>query len=131
MLRDRVVERLAWVGALISLATAAILLFGPLWDSAVGENPLERDPDPDLGAVLRLALPTVVVLASIAVALCAGRWRVAGAVALVIMGYAIWRAPDPLPVWFVPGLLVTALGYAVSLRHRRVPEAGPAQVPAP
>lgn len=108
-----------WIGALITLVTAAILLFGPLWDSALGENPLERDPDPDVTAVLRLALPTVIVMASITVAICAGRWRVVGAVALVVTGYAVWRAPEPLSWWFLPGLLVTAAGYAVSLRRPR------------
>ena len=112
-------ERLAWIGALVTFVTAAVLLFGPLWDSAVGENPLDRDPDPDITAVLRLALPTVIVMASVAVALCAGRWRVAGAVALLLMGYAVWEAPEPLPLWFLPGLLVTALGYAVNLRSSR------------
>ena len=117
MLRDRLLDRLAWVGALVTLAAAVVLLFGPLWTTAVGENPLERDPEIDVGAVLRLALPTVVVLASFAVALCSGRWRVAGLVSLLVMGYAVWQAPAPLPVWFVPGLLLTAVGYAVSLRR--------------
>ena len=117
MLRDRLLDRLAWVGALVTLAAAVVLLFGPLWTTAVGENPLERDPEIDVGAVLRLALPTVVVLASFAVALCSGRWRVAGLVSLLMMGYAVWQAPAPLPVWFVPGLLLTAVGYAVSLRR--------------
>lgn len=121
MLRDRVLDRLAWIGALVTLLTAAVLLFGPLWDSAVGENPLERDPDPDLTAILRLALPTVIAMGSVAVAVCAGRWRIAGAVALLVMGYAVWQAPAPLPLWFLPGLLVTATGYAVSLRPARQP----------
>jgi hypothetical protein len=118
VLRDRVVERLAWVGALVTLVTAAILLFGPLWDSAVGENPLERDPDPDIMAVLRLAMPTVIVMAAVVVAVCAGRWRIAGVVALLLMGVAVWLAPSPLPLWFLPGLVVTAAGYAVALRPR-------------
>ena len=123
MLRVRVGERLAWAGVLVTLVTAALLLFGPLWDSAVGENPLERDPDPDVTAVLRLALPTVVTMSSLAVALCAGRWRVAGAVALLVMGFAVWRTPEPLPLWFLPGLLVSAVGYVVSLGGtRRVAE---------
>ncbi len=117
MLRDRLLDRLAWVGALVTLAAAVVLLFGPLWTTAVGENPLERDPGIDVGAVLRLALPTVVVLAAFAVALCSGRWRVAGLVSLLVMGYAVWQAPAPLPVWFVPGLVLTAVGCAVSLRR--------------
>jgi ABC-type uncharacterized transport system permease subunit len=121
VLRGRVVERLAWIGALVTLATAAILLLGPLWDSAVGENPLERDPDPDITAILRLAMPTVIVAAAVAVALCAGRWRVAGGAALVLMGIAVWLAPSPLPLWFLPGLVVTAAGYVVALGSRARP----------
>ena len=116
MLRVGVRERLAWVGVLVTLVTSAVLLFGPLWDSAVGENPLARDPGPDYTAVLRLALPTVITLASLAVALCAGRWRVVGGVALVVMGVAVWFAPGSLSQWFVPGLVVTAIGYALTLR---------------
>ncbi|AXH95226.1 hypothetical protein [Ornithinimicrobium avium] len=115
MLRDRVLDRLTWLGALVTLAAAVVLLFGPLWTTAVGENPLERAPGIDIGAVLRLALPTVVVLAAFAVALCTGRWRVAGAVPLLVMGYAVLTAPAPLPAWFLPGLVLTAAGYAVSL----------------
>lgn len=117
-------DRLAWVGALVSLAAAAILLLGPLWDSAVGENPLERDPDLDLTAVLRLALPTVVVMAAVGVALSTGRSRVAGGAALLVMGAAVLLAPSPLPLWFVPGLVVTAAGYAVALRRRGTPTPG-------
>lgn len=116
-------ERLAWVGALVTLSAAAVLLLGPLWDSAVGENPLERDPDLDLTAVLRLALPTVVVMAAVAVALSVGRSRVVGGAALLVMGAAVVLAPSPLPLWFAPGLAVTAAGYAVGLRPGRVPAA--------
>ena len=116
MLRVGVRERLAWVGALVTLVASAVLLFGPLWDSAVGENPLARDSGPDYTAVLRLALPTVITLASLAVALCAGSWRVIGGVALVVMGVAVWFVPGSLSLWFVPGLVVTAVGYAVTLR---------------
>lgn len=120
MLRVGVGERLAWAGMLLTLVAAAVLLFGPLWDSAVGENPLKRPPDPDITAVLRLALPTVIVMAAVAVALCAGRWRVGGGVALLVMAYAVWAAPAPLPLWFLPGAVVTGLGYAVaSWRSRR------------
>lgn len=119
MLRERVVGRLPWIGALLCLATATVLLLGPLWDSAVGENPLDRPPDPDIPSVLRLALPTVVVLGAVAVALCAGRQRVLGGLFLLVTGYAALAAPAPLPLWFLPGLLVTALGYAVTLRRPR------------
>lgn len=124
LLQSRLLHRLTWVGALVTLAAAAALLFGPLWDSAVGENPLTRDPDPDLTAVLRLALPTAVVLAAVVVAISGGRSRVAGGAALVVMGLAVWQAPAPLPAWFLPGLVLTAAGYAVSLRRDGAPGAG-------
>ncbi len=117
MLRERVVERLTWIGALVCLGTAGVLLLGPLWDSAVGENPLQRDPEPDVTAVLRLALPTLVVLGAVATAVCAGRWRVLGGVALLLTGYTVVAAPAPLTVWFLPGLVVTAAGYVASLRR--------------
>lgn len=115
MLHDRVLDRLTWVGALVTLAGAVVLMFGPLWTTAVGENPLRRAPGIDLAAVLRLALPTVVVLAGFAVALCAGRWRLGGLLGLLVMGSAVLLAPVPLPAWLAPGLALTAAGYAVSL----------------
>lgn len=104
--------RLPWVAVLVTLATAVVLLFGPLWTTSVGENPLDRpsfakDPQ-SVEKVLRLALPTVMVLASCAVAL-AGRARPGLAVAaLLLFGYAVWQAPAPLPLWFAPALLLTA-----------------------
>ncbi|WP_151523374.1 hypothetical protein [Serinicoccus kebangsaanensis] len=56
-------RRLAISLLVIVVAVSAVLLFGPLWDSAEGENPLTRPPEPDYGAVLRLALPTLLVAA--------------------------------------------------------------------
>lgn len=58
----------------MTLAAAAVVLFGPLWDSAVGENPLERESGIDLWVVVGLGLPTVVVLGTLCVALALGRW---------------------------------------------------------
>ena len=40
----------------------AVVLFGPLWDTAAGENPLLRPPGPDYEAIVRLGLPTLAVL---------------------------------------------------------------------
>ena len=125
MLRERLLDRLPWVGVLVTFLAAAFLLFGPLWDSAVGENPLDRPADPDISAVLRLALPTVLVMAAVGVAVSAGRWRVAGGAALLVMVLAVWLAPAPLPWWFLPGLVLTGLGYAVSLRRSRHSRVGP------
>lgn len=111
-------DRLPWVAVLLTLATAVVLMLGPLWSSAEGENPLERPPGVDVDAVLLLGLPTVVVLASLAVALAGRERRVVGALALLVLGYAVLRAPAPLPVWFLPSLLATAAGYAVLLASR-------------
>lgn len=111
-------DRLPWVAVLVTLATAGVLLLGPLWTTAAGENPLERAPGVDYGAVLRLGLPTVMVLASAAVALAGARRWWLGGLALLVFGYAVLRAPDPLPAWFVPSLVLTAAGYAVLLAGR-------------
>lgn len=115
----RLTDRVPWLAALLTLATAVVLLFGPLWTTAEGENPLERPSGVDWEALLRLGMPTVVVLASLAVALAGRRRRLLGGVALLVLGYAVLRAPAPLPVWFVPGLLATTAGYAVLLASGR------------
>ncbi|ANS77745.1 hypothetical protein SGUI_0349 [Serinicoccus hydrothermalis] len=62
-------RRLALSLLLGGLVVSAWVLFGPLWDSAEGENPLTRPPGPDFGAVLRLALPTLAVSALVGVLL--------------------------------------------------------------
>ncbi|SOC54423.1 hypothetical protein [Ornithinimicrobium cerasi] len=118
-------DRLPWLAVLLTLATAVVLLLGPLWSTAEGENPLERPSGVDLDAVLLLGLPTVVVLASLAVALAGRRRLVIGALALLVLGYAVLRAPAPLPVWFLPSLLATAGGYAVLLASRRTARTAP------
>lgn len=41
------------------LAGCAALLFGPLWDTAAGDNPLLRPPGPDYGVIIRLGMPTL------------------------------------------------------------------------
>lgn len=115
-------ERLPWIAVLVTLATAVVVLLGPLWSTAAGENPLERPSfanDPEaLTRVLRLALPTVMVLASVAVALGDRRRWWLGALGLLVFGYAVLVAPAPLPVWFVPSLVLTGLAYVLTLRGR-------------
>ena len=106
---------LPWAAVLVTLATAGLLLLGPLWDTAEGENPLTR-PDPALADVLRLALPTVLVALAVAVAMLLPRRRAAAGVVLLVLAVAVLLAPSPLPLWFAPALLLTAVGYAVSLR---------------
>ncbi|HSP59748.1 MAG TPA: hypothetical protein VLO09_01685 [Ornithinimicrobium sp.] len=106
---------LPWTAVLGAVATAGLLLLGPLWDTAEGENPLTR-PDPALADVLRLALPTVVVGLTVAVAMLLPRRRVAAGGVLLVLGAVVVLAPAPLPLWFAPALLLTAVGYAVSVR---------------
>lgn len=103
--------KLPWIAVLVTLAAAVVLLFGPLWTTSVGENPLDRRGGVDYGLVLRLGLPTVMVLASLGAAIAGRRHRVIGAAALLVFGYAVWSAPLPLPGWFVPGLVLSVLGY--------------------
>lgn len=109
--------------------TAGALLLGPLWDDATGENPLHRPPGPDFQAILRLGLPTVMVMASLAVALSVPRRPLVGALALAVFGYAVLRAPEPLQLWFLPALVLTAGGYLLgALTAWRARAAAPAQV---
>lgn len=111
-------DLLAWGGATLALLAAAVLLFGPLWHSAVGENPLLRPSGLDLDAILSLALPTVVVMAGLVVAL-AGRRRIMGAVAVLVMAAGALLAPGSLPLWFAPAVLLVAAGYLLRLRQGR------------
>lgn len=114
-------ERLPWLAVLVALATAVVLLFGPLWSTAEGENPLERASGVDYGAVLRLGLPTVIVLASLGVALAGRPHRWFGALALLVLGYAVVVAPSPVGLSFAPAALLTLLGYAVTVTGRDRP----------
>ena len=66
-------RRLALALLLGVLLVSAVLLLGPWWDTAAGENPLTRPPGPDYGAVLRLSLPTLLVAATVGVVLVASR----------------------------------------------------------
>lgn len=116
-------DRLPWVAVLVTLATAAVLLFGPLWDDARDENPLLRPPGPDWDAILTLGLPTVMVAAALGVALALPRHVLAGALGLVVLGYAVVRAPGTMTAWFLPALGITAVAWALAardlLRRRR------------
>ncbi|WP_298749343.1 hypothetical protein [uncultured Serinicoccus sp.] len=47
------------------LLASALLLFGPWWETASGDNPLTRPPGPDYAVVLRLSLPTLVLAAAV------------------------------------------------------------------
>ena len=58
---------------LLTLATSVVLLLGPLWTTAEGENPLERPPGVDYDAVLRLGLPTIAVAVAVLLAFAVGR----------------------------------------------------------
>lgn len=110
-------DRLPWIAALVSLGTAAILLFGPLWDDARDENPLLRAAGPDWEAILRLGLPTVIVAASMVLALALPRRILVGGLALLVLGYAVVRAPGTLSLWFVPALLLSAVAWGLATSH--------------
>lgn len=120
-LRDRV----PWIAVLVALGTAAALLLGPLWDDARGENPLLRPPGPDWDAILRLGLPTVIVAACLVLALALPRHPLLAAGALLVLGYAVVRAPGAVSLWFVPTLLLAGAGWVLALvdrgRDRREP----------
>ena len=83
---------LPWVAVLATVVTAGLLLLGPLWDTAEGENPLTR-PDPALADVLRLALPTVLVALTVAVAMLLPRRRAAAGVVLLVLAVALTMVP--------------------------------------
>ena len=120
-MRPDLSSRLPWIAVLVTLATAVVVLFGPLWSTALGENPLERPSfadDPEaITTVTRLALPTVMVFASVLVALGdRGRWWW-GVLGLAAFTATVVLAPSPLPLWFAPALVVTTVGFVLSLRR--------------
>lgn len=108
-------DRLPWVAVLLTLATAVAWLLGPGWSTAEGENPLERPTGIDLPAVLRLALPTVMSLGAVVVALGDRRRWWLGVLGLVAFGVALLVAPAPLPLWFAPAGVLTAVAFVLSL----------------
>lgn len=63
------VPRGPWILLVLGLVVFAGLLLGPLWSTAEGENPLQRSPDPDYGAVLALSLPTLAMAVLVVLAL--------------------------------------------------------------
>lgn len=107
------VRRLPWVAVLVTLATAVLVLFGPLWDDARGENPLDRPSGVDWEALLRLGLPTVMVAAALLVALALPRRPVVAGLGVLIFGYAVVQAPAPLPLWFLPALVLTVVAFGL------------------
>ncbi|MFX0539744.1 hypothetical protein ACQBAT_08140 [Ornithinimicrobium sp. Y1847] len=99
--------RLPWLAVLVTLMIAIVLLLGPLWSSAEGENPLDRPSGVDWRAVQLLAMPTVMVLAAVLAALGGGRRWPVGLLGVLIFGYAVFVAPSPLPLWFAAAWLLT------------------------
>lgn len=110
----------------LTLLTAGVLLLGPLWDDPRGENPLERPSGVDWDAVLMLGLPTLMVAASLVVALALPRHRLVAGLAALAFGYAVLRAPDLLTVWFLPALVLTAAGFGLGVWDARAQERGAA-----
>lgn len=111
-------RRLPWVALLLSVVTAAILLFGPLWDDARDENPLDRPSGVAWDLVLQLALPTLMVAGALLVALALPRRPALAVAGVLLFTGALVAAPWPLPLWFLPALLVTAAAVALALRPR-------------
>lgn len=54
-------DHLPWWVLVVALTGCAVALFGPLWSTAAGENPLERAPGPDYAAIVALSVPTLVM----------------------------------------------------------------------
>lgn len=54
-------RRAPWWVLVAALVVCALVLFGPLWGSYLGENPLDRPSGPDYDAIVRLAAPTLVL----------------------------------------------------------------------
>lgn len=109
---DVIVRRLPWIGVLLTLATAAVLLFGPLWDDARGENPMTRDTSPErnIELALPLALPALLVALAVLAAVALPTRRV---LAVLAAGVAVWvavTAPAPVMPVMLPGIAVVALG---------------------
>lgn len=117
------VRRLPWVALLLTVVTAAILLFGPLWDDPRDENPLDRPSGVAWDLVLPLGLPTLMVAGALLVALALPRSLSLAAAGLLVFGGAVLVAPWPLPVWFLPALVTTAAAVVLTFwqRHAQSP----------
>lgn len=115
------VRRLPWVAVLLTVVTAAVLLLGPLWDDARDENPLDRPDGVAWDQVLQLALPTVMVAGALLVALALPRRLGLAVVGALVFGGAVVVAPAPLPLSFLPALVLTvaAVGLAAARVARR------------
>lgn len=114
-----VVHRLPWAALLLAVLTAAVLLFGPLWDDARGENPLDRPSGVAWDLLLRLALPTLVVLGVLVVALALPGSLLLAGLAVLFLGATLLLFPAPLSLWFLPALAVTAAAVASAFWDRR------------
>lgn len=113
------VRRLPWVALTLALVTAAVLLFGPLWDDARDENPLDRPSGVAWDSVLQLSLPTLMVAGALLVALALPRSLGLAVVGVLIFGGALVAAPAPLPIWFLPALVVTAAAVLLAFWQQR------------
>lgn len=113
------VRRLPWVALLLTVLTAAVLLFGPLWDDARDENPLDRPSGVAWEQVLQLSLPTVMVAGALLVALALPRSVVLAGGGVLVFAAALVAAPAPVPVWFLPALVVTVAAVALAFWQQR------------
>lgn len=62
-------------------------------------------------------MPTLVVLAALGVAICTGRWHVRAGLLLLAQAAAVVLAPGSQTWWFAPALLLSVLGWGLSLRR--------------
>lgn len=119
------VRRLSWVALTLTLLTAAALLFGPLWDDARDENPLDRPSGVAWDLVLQLSLPTLMVAGALLVSLALPRSPGLAVVGVLLFGGALVVAPAPLPIWFLPALVVTAAAVLLAFWQRHDDEPRP------
>lgn len=103
----------------LTVLTATLLLFGPLWDDPRGENPLERPRGVAWEQVLQLSLPTVMVAGALLVALALPHSVALAGAGVLVFTVALVVAPAPLPVWFLPALVVTAAAVALAFWQQR------------
>ena len=113
------VRSLPWAALLLTVLTAAVLLLGPLWDDARGENPLDRPSGVAWELVLRLSLPTLMVAGALLVALALPRSVGLAAAGLLVFGVALGAAPAPLVWWFLPALVLTAVAVGLAFWQQR------------